>query len=423
MSSPLERARNNVRAGLFVTLTLIVAIGVIIVLTDIWDVLTRPVDQYTVTFGVASGVRNLGEGAEVRIGGVAMGKVLAVVPRIRSGEAFDKIDVDFSIYRPAVLYGDAQILVTAPLIGADAWLDIPSMGTPEGGSFPEDGIAGIASIGALSSLLGASNAAKAGSMIDDAVHFTEFLATVEDKYEQRVVPILDNVDSAAVDIAALTKTIRQDNWPSWSASLDNIMDWANSTTGTLDEIFEQGQGILADNRPTIKKTVDNLQASSETVLEVTRLFNEETLVKVNELLDTGQSAMDNALAVLEDANREFDGWVPDISDTLANARLAAQQLKLTTIEVRRNPWKLFYRPTPTEVEHELLYAAARSFALAASDLKAASESVRRVLDTHPDLVAADPQSAERLTTYLLDSLSNYEKVQQRLIDVLLTDAN
>ena len=144
---------------------------------------------------------------------------------------------------------------------------------------------------------------------------------------------------------------------------------------------------------------------------------------MHELLDTGKSAMDNALAVLEDVNLEFDGWVPDINDTLANARLAAQQLKLTMLEVRRSPWKVLYRPTPTELEHEMLYAAARSFALAASDLKAASESVRRVLDDHSDQVATDPQTAQRLNTYLLDSLSNYEKVQQRLIDVLLTDGN
>ena len=423
MSSPIERTRSNVRAGVFVTVTLLVAIGVIIILSDIWDGLTRPVDQYTVTFDVASGVRDLGEGADVRIGGVAMGKVLSVEPRIRPGEAFDKIDVDFSIYRPAVLYGDAQILVTAPLIGADAWLDIPSVGTPEGGSFPEDGIAGVASIGVLTSLLGASNAAKAGGMIDDAKQFTEFLATVEDKYNQRVVPILDKVDSATTDIAAVSKTIRQDNWPSWSASVDGVMEWANSTTGTLDEIFEHGRGIFADNRPKINTAVDNVQAASENIRQITRRFNEETLVKINDLLGTGQSAMESALAVLENAKREFTGWVPHINDALANGRLAAQQLKLTMLEVRRSPWKVLYRPTLTEIEHELLYDAARSFALAASDLKAASESVRRMLAEHPDQIAADPQTAERLNTYLLDTLSNYEKVQQRLIDVLLTDVN
>ncbi len=423
MSSPQERARNNARAGVFVSVTLLLAVGAVVILTDVWETLTKPTDQYTVTFDVASGVRNLKEGGDVRVGGVVMGKVLAVEPRIHAGEVFDKIDVDFSIFRPAVLYADAQILVTSPLIGADAWLDIPSVGTLDSGPFPEAGIAGIASIGALTTILGPENAAKAGEMFDDAKQFTEFLATVPQEYDQRVVPILDNADSAAGDIAALTETIRRENWPRWSASVDNVMDWANSTTGTLDEIFEHGRAIFADNRPKINTTIDNLQASSENVREVTQHFNDETVAKIDELLDTGKSAMETALAVLDDVNREFDGWIPDISETLANARLAAQQLKLTGIEVRRSPWKLFHEPSVNELEHELLYGAARSFALAASDLKAASESVRRVLEFHSDQIAADPQTAQRLNTFLLDSLTTYEKAQQRLIDVLLTDSN
>ncbi|MEE9130628.1 MAG: hypothetical protein V3T84_11470 [Phycisphaerales bacterium] len=423
MSSPQERARNNARAGVFVSVTLLLAVGVVIILTDVWETVTKQTDQYTVTFDVAGGVRNLKEGADVRVGGLGMGKVLAVEPRIHAGEAFDKIDVDFSIFQPAVLYADAQILVTSPLIGADAWLDIPSVGTPDSGSFPEDGIAGITGIGALTTILGPENAAKAGEMFNDAKEFTEFLATMPQEYDQRVVPILDNADSAAGDLAALTETIRQENWPRWSASVDNVMDWANSTTGKLDEIFEHGRGILADNRPKINTTIDNLKASSETVREVTDRVKEETVDRIHTLLDTGQSAMDTAVAVLEDVNREFDALVPDIRDTLANARLAAQQFKLTMIEVRRSPWKLIHRPSVNELEHELLYGAARSFALAASDLKAASESVRRVLDYHSDQMAADPQTAQRLNTFLLDSLSTYEKAQQDLIDVLLIDSN
>ena len=53
MSSPIDRARNNVRAGVFVTATLLVAVGVVVILSDIWDGLTRPVDKYTVTYVIA----------------------------------------------------------------------------------------------------------------------------------------------------------------------------------------------------------------------------------------------------------------------------------------------------------------------------------------------------------------------------------
>ena len=78
MSSPQERARNNARAGVFVSVTLLLAVGAVIILTDVWETLTKPTDQYTVTFDVTGGVRNLKEGGEVRVGGVVMGKVLAV---------------------------------------------------------------------------------------------------------------------------------------------------------------------------------------------------------------------------------------------------------------------------------------------------------------------------------------------------------
>ena len=87
--------------------------------------------------------------------------------------------------------------------------------------------------------------------------------------------------------------------------------------------------------------------------------------------------------------------------------------------MRRSPWKLLYRPSQTEVEHELLYAAARSFALAASDLKAASESTRRLIERREAEPALSPDTVQKLNDYLLDSLEGYQKAQRRLIDVLI----
>ena len=73
----------------------------------------------------------------------------------------------------------------------------------------------------------------------------------------------------------------------------------------------------------------------------------------------------------------------------------------------------------TELEHELLYEATRSFAVAAEDLKAASASVRRVLDNHGELVAEDAELFDRVKRGLLDSLDKYEKAQSNLFDILI----
>ena len=92
------------------------------------------------------------------------------------------------------------------------------------------------------------------------------------------------------------------------------------------------------------------------------------------------------------------------------------------MEIRRSPWKIFYTPTPSDVEHELLYSAARSFAFAASDLKASAGSMQRVLDRHGEEALTDPKTMQLLNDYLIDSLEDYEKAQQRLIDVIFTEA-
>src|SRR5690606_26422797 len=136
------------------------------------------------------------------------------------------------------------------------------------------------------------------------------------------------------------------------------------------------------------------------------------------LLNTGQEGLDQAVAAMTELRTDYAGWSTNIGEALANANMASQQLKLTMIETRRSPWKVLYRPSADELEHELLYEAARSFAVAAADLKAASEAIRRVLDTHGERLAENHDAYQRVERNLLNSLANYEKAQQQLMDVI-----
>ena len=83
--------------------------------------------------------------------------------------------------------------------------------------------------------------------------------------------------------------------------------------------------------------------------------------------------------------------------------------------------KAIETPTENELEHELLYEATRSFAVAAADMKAASVSVTRLLDKFGDKIASDQELADRITRVLLDPLERYEKAQQQLFDVLVME--
>jgi hypothetical protein len=96
----------------------------------------------------------------------------------------------------------------------------------------------------------------------------------------------------------------------------------------------------------------------------------------------------------------------------------AGQLKLAAVEVRHSPWKLLYQPKPGEVAHENLYGAARSFATATEDLRAASASLQQAVSQMPDQFRDDPKFRDQLQGQVAEALARYEAAQRRLADVL-----
>jgi ABC-type transporter Mla subunit MlaD len=398
--TPSERRRNNVKAGIFVIVALALAAATMIALTDIGESLLRPQRTYTVTFSVADGVNNLKTGSEVKVGGVLMGRVAEVRPRIENGGIFEMIDVEFSLDAKVPLYRGARIVISSALIGSDAWLDIYSVGDRSLGP-PQDTILGISAAGALAALLGPDNADKADEMIE-------------------------NFRTTSEKVRDLSERITDEDWPRWASRVDHVMEWSTEATGKIDAVLDEGQGFLTDtrgvvneNREGVRTIVQNLESTSGKMDSVMTTVRDETVDKVHKLLDTGQSGLDSAVAVLESLNNDYQVWATEIAETLAGARLTAQQLKLASIEVRRSPWKLLYRPKRTELEHELLYEAARAFALAGSDLKASSASAERIIDRHGEEL--EPDTVRQINDFLSDSLNRYDRAQQRLVDVLVKE--
>jgi hypothetical protein len=222
-------------------------------------------------------------------------------------------------------------------------------------------------------------------------------------------------------VKAVISDFREKRYANWADGVDQIITWAVKETDRIDSSIAEGQALFADARQVLAENRESVKTSLANVQSITERVNTQTIDKVHALLDSGQTGLDQAVTLLENMRVDYNSWATDIGEALGNANLAAQQLKLTTIETRRSPWKLLYRPSATELEHELLYEAARSFAVAAGDLKAASGSVERVLNDHGNQLAGNEEAYRRLQKTLLNSLSNYEKAQQQLLDVLVSE--
>jgi ABC-type transporter Mla subunit MlaD len=392
MPSASERTRNNVRAGVFVTVAIVLAVATIIVLTDAWRKFTEPTHAYTVTFPVSKGVSNLKKGAKVLVGGVHLGDVTAVTP-MTEGRAYKEIEVTLAINRQVELYEGAQITIHSALLGANAWVEIDDVGNPDLGEPPNREFVGV-STPPIVGILG------------------------EDGEE-----IVENVKATTQNVRELTERINKDDWPRWAQRVDTVLTWAAEATQDLDGVFEEGKDLLAqykavvvDNRDKLDGTITNVADATADAKEIARQFRETTMVKIETLLDTGQGGVESAASLLAKADLEFDRWAPDIRDTLAATRLTGQQLKLGATELRRSPWKLLYRPQRQEFEHELLYEATRSFAVAASDLKAAAESAQRISQSE-----LDEQTQQMLAELVNDALVRYQKAQERLATILFTE--
>lgn len=433
MPSLQERTRNNVRTGIFVTITLAMAICVVVVLSGSWDRLFRNTDRYVVTYPISAGVTNLSTGADVRVGGIAMGAVAAVDPAFNDAGRLDHVAVTFDIDRRVTLYEDAAIYVEAPLIGSDAWLSISAIGA-DGTSGPQE-ITGTIQTGLLSSLLGPEGAENTNAILDETRATMENLRVISNdlpstaqRYDESITAILANIEEGSISARDVLARVKDEDWPAWSVLVHKILRDADAVMIDVDKaaasiasFTEETESLVEDARPKVENILANIDLTSEEAKELAEHLNAESLVMFDNMLARAAEGIDAGASVLKTIGDQRTEWSLQIGEALANANLTAQRLKLTSEEIRRNPWKILHRPTDAELEHELLYSAARSFALATADLRLAAEATKSLLERHGDALDSDEGLRERLENTILGPLERYESAQERMIMVLFAE--
>jgi hypothetical protein len=104
--------------------------------------------------------------------------------------------------------------------------------------------------------------------------------------------------------------------------------------------------------------------------------------------------------------------------TIANFRLASDQIKLATIEVRRSPWRLLYSPTDKELATDQIYDAARSFSLAADALNSTADSLQAVLDRYGNQVKAEDPNFKLMLDNLRQTFEKFSQAENKFWEAL-----
>lgn len=426
-----SHTRNNVLVGLFLVTALLLGVVASFVLAGFS---IGPTAAYTVRFPVETGTPGLREGAAVSVGGQPVGRVLRVslatddeTGSPRFVDAYVRIRADMKLYPNAVADLDA------PLLGTISEINFREVGDPSSGAALESGarIEGRLAPPALlaQSGFGPAQRDSVAALVDDMAAGAEAMRRLLDRIEPALDPAVSDTLATLEDLRDMTASLRG-SLDGWTARMDSIMEDTSGFTSRLGPTMEQVEAVIEDGRAVagrVRELVDENEGRVDRIIaDVERavaMLADESVPAARDAVESGRKAameLEQAAAsgrrLAEEAGAILDEQAPSIRRAMANARLTSDQLRLVATEVRQQPWRLLIRPNTRELESQVLYDAARSYAGAVSDLRAASESLESALARSPD----DRERLKALGDRLAESFEAYADAERALLEKMTT---
>jgi ABC-type transporter Mla subunit MlaD len=381
------------------------------------------VNNITIRFPIATGSHGIKPGAVVMLGGQKIGNVknVAFFPVDATPTS---VDVTVDVPRTIKLKSDASFNLERPLLGSLSAINISSPGsTKDDVKDLADGaiVAGMLAPPALLSQSGFSPQ-DMQSLRNSITQLDQSMARISQIIEKRG----PDVDASIVDIRTMIADLRKQMTP-WSdsvtASLDNVktatarapglMDEANATIADGRALVKSLQDVVNDNREKINNAITSVESAASKI-------DQKLIDELNTSLASAKEAVDSIDKTIDKVATFISSESPNLQRTIANLRLMSDNLKLTAIEVRSQPWRALYKPTNKELSTQSLYDATRAYAEASSDLRAASDSLRALLEAG-NVRLTDPAAVEEASKLLAQASERYKKSEQRLLDVLIKE--
>ncbi|MCC6426166.1 MAG: hypothetical protein IT435_05035 [Phycisphaerales bacterium] len=435
-------SRNNILAGSFLLVSLALGVIASFVLSDFKERL-KATTEYTIRFSIADGAAGIKSGSPVLLGGQPVGKVIDVeIIKPQTPASGDKtgtiaaaprgsIDIEVSVSSEFTLYDNALFYLEKPLLGSLTSINIASLGDveslradqqigPSPQLMPEEPVMGH--------IAPPSFLAQAGVGTEQVVDIKQMIAQAKDAISKINGLINDNEDLINQTLADIRAGVGDakgaikgfsDKVPSWTGSVDDILanadsaskglvDLRDNASGLINDgrgLIADGRAVINDNRPQIDGIIDNIDRAT---------------AQLNTNLDPLMTQTRDAMANFASLSERLDTMVategPNIRHMLANTRLATDQLKLALIEIRAQPWRLLVQPNTKELQQQLLYDSARTYAAAVSDLRAASEALETTVAENTDTVTVNPQTVAERMAELDAAFVKYREAEKKLFE-------
>ena len=381
--------RNAFKAGLFIVISLVLIIAVIVGIKGLGRFIEPQQDRY-VEFTLEDDVSGLRIGDDVRIGGLKVGIIRSIDIHPGDKDADTRVKIRFKIPERITIRDGARISVQSTLTGT-AWLNFDKLG--DGAPLAED----------------AALKGTPGTFTVLARSFNELGPEVRLLAADIRKVTLPKVNKATDNASDTIVTLK--------SKIDNIVERYNAVTDKLAVALGHMSDLLGDTKADFRTTMKNVSASTATLKEkLPKVMDDfdKLLGKINTELESTTGVLADIRATIsntKDATASAKSILvrnkSKIDEMIASLKVAGDNVKFATAEIRHSPWRLLYKPHPGEMANLNLYDATRQFAEGANDLSDAATALRDALD--------DPQSdkaqIENLVQRLDETFGQFQKVE------------
>jgi len=437
--------RNNVVAGLFLVLSVLLAVAISFLLTDITDKFGEK-KTYVVRFPTSVGVTGLKPGANVTFGGFDVGKVDSIAAHTQVNEESGAAvviahDVTVSLASDLVLFEDAFGDLSLPMLGGVSSINIPSAGTGpivEGAQNAGANANGLLEEGevfrgrfapSILTQLGFSteDAEKIQATIDEvkevsvnANEVTKGFRRMTETLEPSFVEGVDDGKSTIANVRVFTENLNGED--GWSNKVSGILANADDATGKASATIDDANAMLGDAREVIAESRPRVARILENVEETTERVRFDSIQNLNDLLAKGSIALGSYQDVATKVSVAFDENRPKIDATLDSVERIGSHGELFLQEIRSQPWRLLSKPSKDELEREPIYEAARAYADAVSDLRIASEALDAAVARMATSGGSPASTAElaQISKVVENAYGRYEAAENGLLERLRT---
>ncbi len=424
---------NELSAGIFVSIALIALLGTVLWLgaADVF----KPTKQRALFYfneGDTSG--GLKQGSFVTIGGDTIGKITKSEFVPEDGRTYYLAEIeraDVKIHSDGVAKLEAALVGGANLSVTRGSQDKPLADSHEhairivGGAM--DNIAQAAEM--LKQQLDETRPDSLVSKIMDTVE--KIRREVDPGIETTVMgKIHASLSSLKEMIASLRDETNKDEEGTLLAKLHRSAEKLKQITASIhretdpeqpDSIVSRVRGIATDVKDITGDAKPKIRKATTNVEQVTDQINTYTRKDIAQILTTLRKSNTEILKIARNfttiseqgkklllINRE------NIDEIIDNMTIVSANLKATSKEVRRHPWKLLHKPEPKEQREQNIYDAARAFLSGAEQLDQTLAKLSGLAKAHPEGIDPKDPKFQEIRKAVLKTFDKFKKAEDAL---------